>query len=324
MLKRRDVAVRRRPASKGGWWKWKVEPYTVDAVMIYAQPGHGRARCCTPTTRSRVRDGERARAVREGVLGSDRRRDPRARCVDPPTHGREVRPGAQVKPEQVFELGFEGIQASPRHKSGVAVRFPRIAALAHGQDAPRTPTRSTRCARCSTAAPRVIDLAPRSNGSRRAAGRRSRFSARCGTRTCAARAGWFTLRPERGRRSPRGGGRCSNVAEWIAKTGRPRTRAAYVARRRRRCAFSGSRRSARSPATRARRSATGRRSRTSVDARVAHRRHERRAMRARQSRRLPTALVTTPESSLAAAHARRRARACSPICAPSSSTNGTS
>ena len=74
-----------------------------------------------------VWNGEELRARGEGVLGADRRGDRRARPVDPRAHAREVRAVRAVEPEQVFELHFEGIAASPRHKSGVALRFPRIA-----------------------------------------------------------------------------------------------------------------------------------------------------------------------------------------------------
>ena len=68
MLKQLDseYGVGRR---KGGWWKWKVEPFSVDAVMIYAQAGTGGARRCTPTTPSRC-GTTAARAVRQGVLGA--------------------------------------------------------------------------------------------------------------------------------------------------------------------------------------------------------------------------------------------------------------
>ena len=125
MLKRRDGAygVGRR---KGGWWKWKVQPYTVDAVMIYAQAGHGRrASLHTDYTFAVWKDGV-ARAVRQSLLRSHRSE---IRELDAWIRRNTVEkfgPVRHVKPEHVFELGFEGIQASPRHKSGVAVRFPRI------------------------------------------------------------------------------------------------------------------------------------------------------------------------------------------------------
>jgi DNA ligase-1 len=125
MLKRRDAAYgtgRRR----GPWWKWKVQPYTVDAVMIYAQAGHGRrASLHTDYTFAVWRDGELVPFAKaySGLT------DAEIRTLDAWIRRNTVEkfgPVRSVKPEQVFELAFEGIQPSPRHKSGVAVRFPRI------------------------------------------------------------------------------------------------------------------------------------------------------------------------------------------------------
>ena len=125
MLKRSDSAygVGRR---KGGWWKWKVQPFTVDAVMIYAQAGHGRrASLHTDYTFAVWDDGVLVPFAKAySGLTDDEIRDLdrwiRANTVE------KFGPVRHVKPEHVFELGFEGIQASARHKSGVAVRFPRI------------------------------------------------------------------------------------------------------------------------------------------------------------------------------------------------------
>ena len=125
MLKRRDsvYGVGRR---KGGWWKWKVQPFTVDAVMIYAQAGHGRrASLHTDYTFAVWADGALVPFAKAytGLTDAEIReldRWIRANTVE------KYGPVRHVKPVQVFELGFEGIQPSPRHKSGVAVRFPRI------------------------------------------------------------------------------------------------------------------------------------------------------------------------------------------------------
>lgn len=125
MLKRRDSAygVGRR---KGGWWKWKVQPFTVDAVMIYAQAGHGRrASLHTDYTFAVWADGTLVPFAKaySGLTDAEIReldRWIRANTVE------KFGPVRHVKPTHVFELGFEGIQPSPRHKSGVAVRFPRI------------------------------------------------------------------------------------------------------------------------------------------------------------------------------------------------------
>ena len=126
MLKRLDSAygVGRR---KGDWWKWKVEPYAVDAVLMYAQAGSGRRAGLFTDYTFGVWDGDRLVAFAKAYSGLTdqeiRRVDAFVRRHTVEKHG----PVRVVKPELVFELAFEGIQPSPRHKSGVAVRFPRIA-----------------------------------------------------------------------------------------------------------------------------------------------------------------------------------------------------
>jgi DNA ligase-1 len=125
MLKRRDAAygVGRR---KGGWWKWKVEPYSVDAVMIYAQPGSGRRSSLHSDYTFAVWDEGKLVPFAKAYSGLT---DAEIRELDAWIRRNTVEkfgPVRHVKPEQVFELGFEGIQKSPRHKSGIAVRFPRM------------------------------------------------------------------------------------------------------------------------------------------------------------------------------------------------------
>ena len=125
MLKRLDApyGVGRR---KGGWWKWTLEPYTIDAVMVYAQPGHGRRALLHTDYTFAVRDGDTLVPFAKAYSGLT---DVEIRELDAWIRRNTVEkfgPVRSVKPEQVFELGFEGIQASPRHKSGIAVRFPRI------------------------------------------------------------------------------------------------------------------------------------------------------------------------------------------------------
>ena len=126
MLKRLDggYGVGRR---RGGWWKWKVQPYAVDAVMIYAQAGHGRRASLNTDYTFAVWDGETLVPFAKAYSGLT---DAEIRELDVWIRRNTVEkfgPVRSVKPEQVFELAFEGIQASSRHKSGVAVRFPRIA-----------------------------------------------------------------------------------------------------------------------------------------------------------------------------------------------------
>jgi DNA ligase-1 len=126
MLKRLDseYGVGRR---KGSWWKWKVQPFSVDAVMIYAQPGHGRRALLHTDYTFAVRDGDALVPFAKAYSGLT---DVEIRELDAWIRRHTIEkfgPVRQVEPVQVFELAFEGIQHSPRHKSGVAVRFPRIA-----------------------------------------------------------------------------------------------------------------------------------------------------------------------------------------------------
>ena len=112
---------------RGGWWKWKVQPYAVDAVMIYAQAGHGRRASLNTDYTFAVWDGGALVPFAKAYSGLT---DAEIRELDAWIRRNTVEkfgPVRSVKPEQVFELAFEGIQPSSRHKSGVAVRFPRIA-----------------------------------------------------------------------------------------------------------------------------------------------------------------------------------------------------
>jgi DNA ligase-1 len=125
MLKRRSspYGVGRQ---RGDWWKWKIEPYTIDAVLIYAQPGSGkRASLFTDYTFGVWNEG-RLVPVAKAYSGLT---DSEIREVDGFVRRNTIEkfgPVRTVKPELVFELAFEAIAASSRHKSGIAVRFPRI------------------------------------------------------------------------------------------------------------------------------------------------------------------------------------------------------
>ena len=136
MLKHRDARYGvGRTKDVGTWWKWKIDPLSVDAVLIYAQRGHGRRASLYTDFTFAVWD-------REPDVESDRPRTliPFAKAYSGLTDEEMAKvdaivkkttiekfgPVRSVKPTQVFELGFEGIQRSPRHKSGIAVRFPRM------------------------------------------------------------------------------------------------------------------------------------------------------------------------------------------------------
>jgi len=126
MLKRRDApyGVGR---VRGPWWKWKIDPYSVDAVMVYAQLGHGkRASLFTDYTFAVWHEGELVPFAKaySGLT------DDEIREVDRFVRNHTLErfgPVRRVEPTLVFEIAFEGIQRSTRHKSGVAVRFPRMA-----------------------------------------------------------------------------------------------------------------------------------------------------------------------------------------------------
>jgi DNA ligase-1 len=112
--------------TKGDWWKWKVEPYTCDCVMIYAQAGHGRrAQLHTDYTFAVWNDGELVPVMKAYSGLTDQEIEQVDKWIRKHTRER-FGPVRVVDPELVFELAFEGIQRSNRHKSGVAVRFPRI------------------------------------------------------------------------------------------------------------------------------------------------------------------------------------------------------
>jgi DNA ligase-1 len=152
MLKHRASAYGSgRTKADGTWWKWKIEPMTADGVLVYAQAGHGRrASVYTDYTfavwNRAPASADEAQAVVEAIARREPAREdalqlvPFAKAYSGLTDEefkriyRAIRattlekfgPVRSVKPTLVFELGFEGIQASPRHKSGIAVRFPRM------------------------------------------------------------------------------------------------------------------------------------------------------------------------------------------------------
>ncbi len=112
---------------RGDWWKWKIDPYSIDAVLVYAQPGHGRRATLMTDLTFAVWDEGVLVPVAKAYSGlTDEEIDRLDRWIRQNTLER-FGPVRAVKPEHVFELHFEAIAESPRHKSGIAVRFPRIA-----------------------------------------------------------------------------------------------------------------------------------------------------------------------------------------------------
>ncbi|MBC8161298.1 MAG: hypothetical protein H7Z42_08770 [Roseiflexaceae bacterium] len=125
MLKRRDSPYR-VGRTRGDGWKWKIEPYTVDAVLINAQRGSGKRASLYSDYTFGVWEEGKLIPFAKAYSGLT---DAEIRQVDAFVRRNTVEkfgPVRTVKPELVFELGFEGIQRSTRHKSGVAVRFPRM------------------------------------------------------------------------------------------------------------------------------------------------------------------------------------------------------
>ena len=111
---------------RGDWWKWKVDALTVDAVLIYAQRGHGRRANLYTDFTFAVWDGAELVPFTKAYSGlTDKEFNEITAWVRKNTLER-FGPVRSVKPELVFEIAFEGIQASARHKSGVALRFPRM------------------------------------------------------------------------------------------------------------------------------------------------------------------------------------------------------
>lgn len=125
MLKRKDSPYR-IGRKKGDWWKWTLDPLTIDAVMIYAQAGHGRRANLFTDYTFAVWNGNDLVPFTKAYSGL---KDDEFRKITAWVKKNTLQrfgPVRQVTPHHVFEIAFEGIQASPRHKSGVALRFPRM------------------------------------------------------------------------------------------------------------------------------------------------------------------------------------------------------
>jgi DNA ligase 1 len=152
MLKRLDAAYGTgRTKAEGLWWKWKIDPMTIDCVLVYAQAGHGRrSSVYTDYTFAVWNRAPQGREEADEVLEAIARKEPpregalqlvpfakaysgltdeEFRMVDGLIRKNTIEkfgPVRSVKPMLVFELGFEGISRSGRHRSGIAVRFPRM------------------------------------------------------------------------------------------------------------------------------------------------------------------------------------------------------
>jgi DNA ligase-1 len=110
----------------GDWWKWKIEPLLIDAVMIYAEKGSGRRSNLYTAYTFAVRDGEKLIPFTRAYSGLTDKEFNEIDFFVKRNSIEKFGPVRTVKPELVFEIAFEGIAASNRHKSGVALRFPRM------------------------------------------------------------------------------------------------------------------------------------------------------------------------------------------------------
>lgn len=135
LMLKRSAAPYQIGRRRGDWWKWKIDPLTIDAVLLYAQAGHGRrSTLYTDYTFGLWEDGALLPVAKaysgltdQEILALDRWI--RAHTVE------RFGPVRAVEPVQVFELAFEAVNLSKRHKSGVAVRFPRILRWRHDKPA---------------------------------------------------------------------------------------------------------------------------------------------------------------------------------------------
>ncbi|WP_425389686.1 ATP-dependent DNA ligase [Ekhidna sp.] len=125
MLKRKDSEYK-VGRKRGDWWKWKVEPMVIDSVLIYAMRGHGRRANLFTDYTFAVWDDDQLVPFTKAYSGLT---DEEFRQVDRFVKNNLIEkfgPVRSVKPELVFEIAFEGIAESSRHKSGIALRFPRM------------------------------------------------------------------------------------------------------------------------------------------------------------------------------------------------------
>ena len=125
MLKRKDSNYE-TGRKRGKWWKWKVDPYSIDAVLIYAQAGHGRRANLFTDYTFAVWDGDVLVPFTKAYSGLTDKEIIEADAWIKKNTIEKFGPVRSVTPHWVFEIAFEGINESPRHKSGIALRFPRI------------------------------------------------------------------------------------------------------------------------------------------------------------------------------------------------------
>ncbi|HRH61086.1 MAG TPA: cisplatin damage response ATP-dependent DNA ligase, partial [Chitinophagaceae bacterium] len=125
MLKRKN-SVYQAGRKRGEWWKWKIDPMVIDGVLIYAQKGHGRRSNLYTDYTFAVKDGDKLVPFTKAYSGLTDKEFNEIDAFIKRNSLEKFGPVRTVKPQLVFEIAFEGIAASTRHKSGVALRFPRM------------------------------------------------------------------------------------------------------------------------------------------------------------------------------------------------------
>jgi DNA ligase-1 len=125
MLKRKD-SVYKVGRKRGDWWKWKIDPLTIDCVMVYAAKGSGRRSNLYTDYTFAVKDGNELITFTKAYSGLTDKEFAEIDQFVKRNSLEKFGPVRTVKPELVFEIAFEGIATSNRHKSGVALRFPRM------------------------------------------------------------------------------------------------------------------------------------------------------------------------------------------------------
>ncbi|HUQ65758.1 MAG TPA: ATP-dependent DNA ligase [Flavitalea sp.] len=125
MLKRKN-SIYQVGRKRGDWWKWKIDALTIDCVMVYAQKGAGRRSNLYTAYTFAVKDGDQLVPFTRAYSGLTDKEFAQVDNFVKRNSLEKFGPVRTVKPELVFEIAFEGIAASNRHKSGVALRFPRM------------------------------------------------------------------------------------------------------------------------------------------------------------------------------------------------------
>lgn len=119
----------------GSWWKWKIDPFTIDVVMVYAMRGHGRrANLFSDYTFALWEKGELLTVTKAYSGLTDKEMKEVDQFIKKNTI-EKFGPVSSVAPEMVFEIAFDGLMKSSRHKSGFALRFPRIKRIRHDKSA---------------------------------------------------------------------------------------------------------------------------------------------------------------------------------------------